>query len=151
MRPEIVITPQFVEYIPDDLADNTIYVSMPYAVAIHKCPCGCGNRVVTPFSPTDWKLIFDGKTITLHPSLGNWSFACQSHYWIRNNKVRWAGQWTQEEIAAGRARDSLAKNKYYGTADAATAVGIQEDTASVKPSKRGRGVWTKVKKLWRRA
>ena len=42
--------------------------------------------MVTPLKPTDWKLTFDGKTITLYPSIRNWNFACRSHYWIRNNR-----------------------------------------------------------------
>lgn len=28
----------------------------------------------------------------LRPSVGNWSFPCQSHYWIDNGRVRWAGR-----------------------------------------------------------
>jgi hypothetical protein len=69
---------------------------------------------VTPLSPTDWKLIFDGQSISLDPSIGNWSFPCKSHYWIRSGKVRWAAMWSQDEIDAGRAADRMAKDKYYG-------------------------------------
>jgi hypothetical protein len=76
---------------------------------------------VTPLSPTDWKLIYDGKSVTLDPSFGNWSFACKSHYWIRGGKVRWAGAWSQEEIDAGRANDRLAKERYFQSASAAPA------------------------------
>jgi hypothetical protein len=99
------LTHEFVEYIPDELKEGTLYISMSYATAAHKCCCGCGNEVVTPLSPTDWTLIFDRKFITLDPSIGNWSFACRSHYWIRRGKVQWAGAWTQEKINAGRARN----------------------------------------------
>ena len=102
MKPEIVLKHEFVEFIPDDLEEGTIYVSIRFATASHLCCCGCGDKVVTPIRPTDWKLIFDGKTISLDPSIGNWSFACKSHYWIRNNKVRWAAPWSKEEIDAGR-------------------------------------------------
>jgi hypothetical protein len=52
-----------------------------------KCACGCGKEVVTPLSATDWKLIFDGKTVSLDPSIGNWGFPCRSHYWVRNNRM----------------------------------------------------------------
>jgi hypothetical protein len=90
MRREVVLIHEFVEFIPDDLKEGTIYVSMTYATVAHKCCCGCGNLVITPLSPTDWKLIFDGKSISLDPSIGNWNFACQSHYWIRRNRVIWA-------------------------------------------------------------
>ncbi len=83
---------KFVTTIPphDQLEDGVIYISMDFSTAIHKCACGCCNEVVTPFAPNGWKLIFDGKTVSLSPSIGNWSFPCQSHYWIRRNQVRWA-------------------------------------------------------------
>ena len=42
----------FVEFVPDELAEATLYISMPYATAVHSCLCGCGQRVVTPLSPT---------------------------------------------------------------------------------------------------
>jgi Family of unknown function (DUF6527) len=116
MRKEIVLKHEFVEFIPDDLKEGTIYVSIRFATVSHKCCCGCGNKVVTPLRPTDWKLIFDGKTISLHPSIGNWGFECRSHYWIKNNRVQWAAQWSQEEIRAGRAHDSLAKEEYFNAA-----------------------------------
>ena len=103
----------FVEFIPDELADNTIYVSVKFATVAHRCCCGCGKEVVTPLSPSDWKLTFDGETISLVPSIGNWSFPCQSHYWIAHSRVRWAEQWSQEEIAAGRAKDAIEKDRYY--------------------------------------
>ncbi len=86
------------EYIPEILKERTIYISVTYATAAHKCCCGCGKEVVTPLSPTDWKLIFDGESVSLHPSIGNWSFACRSHYWITRNAVKWAEQWSDEDI-----------------------------------------------------
>src|SRR5579862_3536458 len=96
---------EFVDSVPDTLQFGVLYVSIRFATAVHLCPCGCGYEVVTPFSPTDWRLTFDGKTISLDPSIGNWSFPCQSHYWIRKNRVQWARKWSKDEIAAGRARD----------------------------------------------
>ena len=113
MKREITMKHEFVEYLPNQLAEATIYVSMKYAMAAHKCCCGCGSEVVTPFSPTDWRMIFDGETISLDPSIGNWSFACRSHYWIRGNKVRWARSWSGEEVEAVRNRDRIAKDAYF--------------------------------------
>ena len=60
----MILTHRFVKTVPEILEDGVIYVSMDYATAIHKCCCGCGNEVVTPFSPTDWRLMFDGKSVT---------------------------------------------------------------------------------------
>jgi hypothetical protein len=113
MRPVVVLKHEFVEFIPEELDEKTIYVSIRFATATHLCCCGCGNKVVTPLRPTDWSLVFDGKTVSLHPSVGNWSFPCQSHYWIRNNRASWAAQWTKGEIAAGRARGREAKGEYF--------------------------------------
>jgi len=113
MKNKTVLTHEFVEFIPDDPLEGTLYVSMRFATVVHKCCCGCGTEVVTPLSPMDWKLIFDGKTISLEPSIGNWSLECQSHYWIRGNQVRWARQWSQEEINDVRAYDKYARNNYY--------------------------------------
>ena len=104
---------EFVEYIPEEIADGMLYISLMFATATHKCCCGCGNEVVTPLSPTDWKIIFDGESISIDPSIGNWSFDCNSHYWIENNKIRWARSWSQKEIDAGRSYDRLAKKEYY--------------------------------------
>jgi hypothetical protein len=115
MKREIALKHEFVEFIPDKLDDGMVYVSIPYATVAHKCCCGCGTEVVTPLSPTDWKLMFDGETVSLDPSIGNWSFACKSHYWIRRNKVKWAARWSQEEIEAVRSHERLAKESYYGT------------------------------------
>ena|ERR1035437_778114 len=105
---------EFVEFIPESRRNGVIYVSLKYATAVHNCCCGCGAKVVTPLSPTDWKVTFDGETISLRPSIGNWSFKCQSHYWIVNDKVEWAAKWTKEEIERARERDRLNKQEYYG-------------------------------------
>jgi hypothetical protein len=71
------------------LDQGVVYISIQHAIAVHACACGCGTEVPTPFSPSDWKLTFDGDSVTLAPSIGNWELPCQSHYWIRRNQVRW--------------------------------------------------------------
>ena len=105
---------EFVELIPDVLAPDTIYISIPFASAAHNCFCGCGSKVVTPIHPTGWQLLFDGDTVSLRPSIGNWSFHCRSHYWIHNNRVIWALPMTQVEIERGRARDRHLIDDYFG-------------------------------------
>jgi len=79
-----------VEVIPEILNDDTIYISETYGTAIHKCVCGCGLKVVTPIGPQEWALTFDGETVTLSPSIGNFQYPCKSHYWIRNSLVVWS-------------------------------------------------------------
>ena len=105
------LTHRFVKSVPETLEDGVLYVSVEYATAIHKCCCGCGKEVVTPLSPRDWKLIFDGETISLYPSIGNWSFPCQSHYWITNNQAEWAVKWSKRQIAAVRKKDQQGKKQ----------------------------------------
>ncbi len=83
---------EFVETIPTNLKDGTVYISTKFATAIHLCACGCKREVVTPISPTEWTLIYKGESISLSPSIGNWKFDCKSHYWIKNNNVIWDEQ-----------------------------------------------------------
>jgi hypothetical protein len=104
---------EFVEFIPEKLEEGVVYVCIPYATAAHRCCCGCGHEVVTPLTPTDWSLIWNGDTISLDPSIGNWGFPCQSHYWIRRNIVRWVPRWGRGKIDAARGIDRREKAKYY--------------------------------------
>lgn len=121
---------QFVEFIPPDLREGMLYVSIPYATAAHLCACGCGNKVVTPISPADWQLIFNGDSVSLTPSIGNWAFLCKSHYWIRAGTVRWAPRWTDRQIAEGRDRDAADRDAYY----AGRAVGADNGVAEGQPA-----------------
>ncbi len=104
---------EFVEYIPDEVSEGTLYVSMQFGTAVHKCCCGCGQEVVTPITPTDWQLSFNGESITLSPSIGNWSFECRSHYFIRNNEIMWCSAWTKQQVSAGKFQDVTRKEKYF--------------------------------------
>jgi hypothetical protein len=111
----VKITHKFVEFVPEFLEDRTLYISIEYATAVHKCICGCGNEVVTPLSPTDWELRFDGETVSLSPSIGNWNFPCQSHYWIIHNRIRHSRKWSIEKIRSNREDDADEKRKYYSS------------------------------------
>ena len=147
MKRIAILEHEFVEFIPDDIKDGIIYVSVNFATVTHKCCCGCGKEVVTPLSPTDWQLIFDGKSISLHPSIGNWGFDCKSHYWIKNNRVKWSARCSQEEIARGRSQDRLAKKTYYGGAATLPGAGTerQSDDERSEIVKKPRGFWSRIK------
>lgn len=106
------VVPKFVKFIPKELEEGMIYVSGEYATTVHKCACGCGEKVVLPLHPTDWWLKFDGESITMRPSVGNWGFPCRSHYLITANRIEWAGNWTDAQIAAGRDRDVRRKTSW---------------------------------------
>ena len=107
---------EFVKFIPDALDEGVLYVSIPFATIVHRCCCGCGNEVVTPLDPTDWQMTFDGKSISLSPSVGNWSLACQSHYWIHRSRVRWSRRFSNFEIKTGRAIERLRRARQPGPA-----------------------------------
>ena len=87
---------------PKEIEEGILYISMEYCTASHKCPCGCGSRIVTPLTPINWTLLFDGDTVSLEPSIGNWSYPCESHYWITRNEIIWAPKWSKEKIKRSR-------------------------------------------------
>lgn len=121
------LTHKFVENVPEILEDNVLYISILYETVIHKCCCGCGNEVVTPLSPVGWSLIFDGETVSLEPSIGNWNFECKFHYWIKNNKVHWSYTMSSGEIKKVQIKDSMDNQSQFSQND-------------IKPS-----LWTKIK------
>ena len=110
---------RFVEHIPERLEPGVLYLSMEYATSAHSCCCGCGEEVVAPFTPTDWRMTFDGETVSLRPSIGSWTLKCRSHYVIDRGKVIEAGPWSEEQVAAERKRDHAAKARFYGQAPVA--------------------------------
>jgi Family of unknown function (DUF6527) len=107
------IIPEFVEFIPEKLRDGVLYISIPYATASHNCACGCGQKVVTPIKPMDWSVSWNGEDVSLDPSIGNWSFSCRSHYWIRNNKIVWSRPYSDFEVAMIREKDARWRDAYF--------------------------------------
>jgi len=105
---------RFVRTVPRELDPGVLYISMDYATAVHSCCCGCGERVVTPFTPTDWRMTFDGDTVSLSPSVGNWNQKCRSHYVIQRSRVFESGPWSKAQVEAERRRDKKAKAAHYG-------------------------------------
>ncbi len=106
------LIPEFVEFMPESPAEGVLYVSERFKLAMHRCCCGCGSEVVTPLSPAEWRLTRRGASVSLTPSIGNWSLQCQSHYWIRGNKVEWARPMTAGQIARVRERDLFDKARH---------------------------------------
>ena len=117
MKRRSAITHRFVESVPDVLEEGVVYVSIPFATVVHRCCCGCGQEVVTPLARRDWTLSFNGESISLHPSIGNWSFACQSHYWLRSNLVVWAARMSRKQIDAMRGRERQLDLAEHGIAE----------------------------------
>jgi len=146
MRSPQTMTHEFVEFVPREIKQGVLYVSIPYTTVIHKCCCGCGQQVVTPLAPSQWTLSFDGKSISLHPSVGNWNFPCKSHYWIRNNQVLWAKQWTKTQIAAGQHQDVKAvQNEFAAVQPSPVETGRRKTAESNSPR---RGLFAKLKNMF---
>lgn len=137
------LEPEFVEFVPDALEPGVLYISMRYATASHLCACGCGEKVVTPFTPTDWRMTFDGKTVSLSPSVGNWEQGCFTHYVIDRNRIIEHGPWTPEQIERGRRSEGAAKARFYGRAEPLPG---QVATQAVRPK---HGFWASLGRLFR--
>lgn len=82
------IKKEFVRRVPAELEEGVLYVCLDCDVVVHKCACGCGEKVVLPLSHEHWKLSYDGE-VTLSPSIGNYQYDCKSHYFIRDGKIVW--------------------------------------------------------------
>lgn len=108
---------QRVRYMPKELKPGVLYVSEEFGTAAHLCACGCGAKIRTPLGPTEWAIEETDSGPTLHPSVGNWQQACQSHYWIYQGEVIWSADWTPEQIAAGRRGEEERRGAYYDALD----------------------------------
>lgn len=133
---------RFVQNVPRELEPGVLYISMEYATAVHSCCCGCGERVVTPFTPTDWRITFDGESVTLNPSVGNWNQNCRSHYVIERNRVIECGRWSDARIEAERLRDKRAKAAYYERETESARLDAQSIAPAVKTEKTI-GLWSR--------
>lgn len=121
---------RFVKHIPERLEAGILYISMEYATSAHSCCCGCGEEVVAPFTPTDWKMTFDGESISLHPSIGNWTLRCRSHYVVERGEVLEAGPWSEAQVEAVQRRQRAAKARFYTRLPEPTLV-VPEQTKAI--------------------
>lgn len=108
MKKQSYLKHQWVRFIPGKPEPGILYISREYKTATHLCCCGCGLEVVTPLNPAKWNLTDHGNSVSLFPSIGNWSFPCRSHYWIDHNRVRWAGAMSEKQITKVRKNDQHA-------------------------------------------
>lgn len=134
MTAQDTLRPVFTETFPPTMDAGALYVSIPYRTCGHLCCCGCGHEVITPLSPAQWSISYDGENVSLAPSIGNWSLPCRSHYWIRDGHVRWSRRYSTAEIDQNRNRDRRLLAAY--------------DTADLRPNQRV-GFWRRLR-FWRR-
>lgn len=147
------IRPEFVTQFPAVFEQGVIYISEEFETAGHLCCCGCGEKVITPLNPAKWRLRKEGGTVSLSPSIGNWNYACKSHYFITKNKVVEAGQLDARKIAAIQCRDRRDMEHY--VAVVAARAGQTPEKASVPIAKKEPKksfiyeVMAFLKKLWK--
>ena len=82
----------YVELMPAEFKEDTLYISKEYGTVIHLCACGCHEKTVTPIGQIgvhNWILSETASGISLTPSILNSGLECKSHYWIKNSKVIW--------------------------------------------------------------
>lgn len=114
---------EFCETVPESLGDSTLYVSVKYSVAIHKCMCGCGNRVVTPIHEDGWALVWYGRAVTLIPSIGCEQLPCRSHYFIAKSSVVWVRGSGRVSVARRLMRQAAGALRWLGRARRGPAPG----------------------------
>ena len=129
------LTPEFVDEIPAAPEHGKLYLSCRYRAAVHLCACGCGAKISTPFHPTGWRLSYDGESVSLSPSVGNWSEKCQSHYVIRGSRVVWARRLPRDKIRLIREERHRDLEDYFG---------VGGTPAAASPPAGTKGFWAKV-------
>lgn len=87
---KVEIKPAYVNYMPEynEMEQGVVYISMAYKTSGHLCLCGCGELTITPLNDDyGWRLSIshNESKISLTPSIGNYNFACKSHYILTNN------------------------------------------------------------------
>lgn len=83
------ITYVFADSAPATLELGVMYISTKYRAIVHLCLCGCGEKVLLNLDPKGWSFTFDGRSISIHDSVGNVALPCRSHYIVRKNHVQW--------------------------------------------------------------
>ena len=116
-----VLIPKYVANLPEQLEEGVFYICEEFDATAHKCCCGCGEEVYNKLGPAKWQLTKerDG-TVSLYPSVGNWKYACRSHYWIENNRVIDAGAMSNRTINAIQKRDRRDRDKVIAQHNAQT-------------------------------
>jgi len=106
---------EVVEFMPTQLEPGVLYVSEKYRTSAHLCACGCGEKVRTQLGNLGWRFTKGRAGPTLYPSIGNWQKPCRSHYFIRDGRIHWQGNWSDEEVLEGRRAEEMSRDAYFNT------------------------------------
>ena len=77
---------EWVEDMPERMEAATLYISVKHRLTEHLCACGCGTEVSLHLGRSEWRLIYDGDSISVWPSVGNWRLLCNRHYVIQESE-----------------------------------------------------------------
>ncbi len=122
----------WVDDMPPSLEPGNLYISVKHRLTEHLCACGCGAEVSLPLGRNEWRIEYDGESVTVRPSIGNWRLPCRSHYIIDGGHTRWCPAWTEKEVRMGQAADRKAK------------------TADIARRRRQTRWWSRVRNWFRR-
>jgi len=122
-----VVRPEYVEQLPEQLAEGVLYICEEFDLTAHKCCCGCGEDVYNKLGPGKWRIVkmSDG-SVSLDPSVGNWNYACRSHYWIRKNRIVDAGRMSARAIREVQRRDRRDRDRYIARVNAQADVADEQ-------------------------
>lgn len=132
------------EFLPDELDEGVLYVSLRYSIVVHLCACGCRTKVFCALDPSDYKITFDGQSISMWPSIGNWDFHCRSHYIIRRGQVQWVPAISYAAVTAGSRSDKKAKDARVKRFDFAAAQVLAMPEATQFRSERTNSFWRRI-------
>ena len=79
--------------LPRRLGNSLFVVGSPPKWAVLRCPCGCGERIDVNLMKSKaprWTLELEQDGASLNPSLWMPADKCESHFWIRRNRICWA-------------------------------------------------------------
>jgi Family of unknown function (DUF6527) len=107
------LTPEFVDHVPEAMEPGKLYVSIRFNMAMHVCCCGCGGEVATRISPSAWKLFYNGRDVSLWPSIGPSTSECRSHYVVCNGAVHWLPRMSAAEVQHVRRKDAKTRAAFY--------------------------------------
>lgn len=143
------LEPRFLAHFPEHLEEGVLCISEEFSLTAHKCCCGCGEDVILKLGPAKWRLTKESDgTVSLDPSVGNWNYACRSHYWIEHNEVLEAGPMSRGAIKRVQHRDRSERQQYL---DQMASAAIEARPSGLKgilnAMQRG---WRLVRGLWRR-
>jgi hypothetical protein len=106
--------------------------------------------VVTPIGPRDWVLNTTHGLASLTPSIGNWSYACGSHYLIRRNRVVWLEKITARAIEMGRVRDREQKLTHASWSESRLDSANQSSAQIDHGHTAAPGMWSRIRGAMRR-